>query len=102
MRKDSLAHQLSDVSNPLVAGLELLERNVRRGVGCIELLRATARVPLRLELRKLTLDFFKAHAVRALVGPSIGRKLQLTVGHDRRNDFGEVANAIVVRGLADV
>src|SRR6516162_2981112 len=86
------------VSRPL----ELFQRQAGRTVSLVELLGAHARIPLRLERRKLATDFFETHAIRALVGAGIVRKFDRTSGHDASHDLRQVPDTVVVRGLAHV
>src|SRR5262245_39336884 len=87
------------MANALVSwSLELLQSQAGRTVGIVELLGAHARIPLRLERRRLATDFFKTHAIRTRVGAGIARQRDRTSSHDLRQG----PYAVVVRGLAHV
>src|SRR4029077_19263789 len=59
-------------------------------------------VPQRLESRKLPTKFFEIHAIRALVGAGIVGKFYCASGYNGGHDFGQIPNAVIVGGLADV
>src|SRR5262245_48941384 len=71
-------------------------------MGGIELFGATSRVPLRLEGRQHASNFIEADAVRSFVRSGIRRRFDAGAGHYTRNDLGNVAHTIVVRGSAHV
>ena len=102
-RENAIADQLLDVADALVARpLELVERQPGLAIGGVELLGAAARVPLRLEGRQHAGDLVEADAVGALVGPGVRRHLDPAARHHVRDDLGDVADAVIVRGAADI
>src|SRR5258708_7080186 len=101
--EDAVGQQLFDMPDALISrALELFQCQAGRTIGLIELLRTSARVPLRIERRKLATDFLEAHAIRTLVGAGIVRKLDRASRDDGGYDLRQIPNAVIVGGLADV
>src|SRR5262245_2547776 len=91
------------MADALIArSLKLLQCQAGETIGIVELLGTHARIPLRLEHRKLVTDLFETHAIRALVRASILRNFDRTSGHDASHDLRQVTYAVVVRGLTHV
>src|SRR4051794_24946862 len=101
--QDAFRQQLVDVCNSLIPWpLEFLQGQARLSISAVELLCSFSSVPLRLEFRQSCANLLEAYTVRSLVGTGIVRKFDRAVRHHTGNDFRQVANAIVMNGLADI
>ena len=102
-RQHAIADQLLNMADALVArALELSERQAGPPIGGKELLGATAGVPLRLKGRQHAGDLGEIDAIGALVRTGVGRHLDPAARHHIGDDLGDVADAIIVRGAADI
>ena len=101
--EDAVGDQLLDVADALVArSLELLERQLRLAIGVVELLGAAPRIPLRLEGGQHARDLVEVDAVGARVGARIRSDLEPAARNHVGDDRGDIADAVIVRGLADI
>src|SRR5262249_3793513 len=99
----ALRHQFADVADALVArALELIEHQLARPIGGVELLGSLARVPGWAERRQGATDLVAVHAIVARVGARVGGVLDAAARHHFGHDLGKVADAVVVRRLPDV
>src|SRR6266481_1779750 len=99
----SHAHQLLElVDAPVARPLEVLELEPQRLVGLVELPRALARVPLRLERRQQAADLGEIGAVVALVGPRTVGEGDLATRHGLLHDLGDLADPVVLIVAPDV
>ena len=71
-------------------------------IGCKKLLGAAASVPLRLKGRQHAGDLGEVDAIGTRVGACVGGKLDPAARHHVGDDLGDVADAIVVLGAADI
>ncbi len=76
------------------------ERGLAEGGG--QLFDAAADIPLRAELRHVLREFVAIDAVAAEVGATAGGVLDDAAGNGLADDFGELADAVVFVGAADI
>src|SRR5882757_4352640 len=101
--EDAVGDQFLDVANALVAWpLEFLKRQLRLTKSIVELLGSAPRIPLRLEGGQHACDLAEVDTVGARVGARIRSELELATRNHLRNDRSDIADAVIVRGLADI
>jgi len=99
----ALGQQLADVADALVAWpFELREQQVRVPVCPVQLLRAAARVVLRLECGQDTLDLFEAHSIGSRISARRRGDLDLAVRNHLGDDRCDIADAIIVLRLPNI
>src|SRR5262249_18190541 len=79
---------------------KLLQSQIGCTIGFIQLFGTRTRIPLRHKSRQVAPNLFETDTVRPLVGPSIIGKLDLASWDNTRDDFCQIANTIVMRGVA--
>src|ERR1700704_6525622 len=90
-----------DVVDPCVAApLQIFIGEPSGPVGVIEFLCTLAGRPLRLKIRQHTPDLLAADAVAALVGSAIGGVLDAAAMNGFGDDGRQVANPVILLGLA--
>src|SRR5262245_23603359 len=80
--------------------LKFLQSQTGSTIGFIQLFGTGTRIPLRYKSRQVTPNLFEVDTVRPFVGPSIISQLDLASWDDTRDDLGQIADTIVMRGLA--
>src|SRR5262249_7043118 len=93
---------LNVVDALVTRALKILEAQTHFLVGVVQLLRAAASIPLRLERWQRFRYAAEVRAVAALVGPRISGKLDRAAGDGFLDDLSQVADLVVLFGSSDV
>ena len=89
-------------SREKVGPFEVLAAEPGGDVGLVELARAPPRVPLQLETGQGALEPPAVDAIGAQVGARAGGDLDRRARHRLGHDLGQLADAVVLAGAADV
>ena len=102
-REDAIGDQLLDMADALIARtFELSEGQAGLPIGRIKLLGAPAGVPFRLKGRQHAGDLGEIDTIGARVRAGVGGNLDPAARNHVGDDLGDVADAVVVLGAADI